>query len=89
MLSYFRGRPSASELTLKELTLKLAFLLSLLSGERCQTIKSLTLENMELSSTTCAFKITDKVKQTRVGTHVTPLVFLSYPEADKLCISTH
>lgn len=28
-------------------------------------------------------------KRTRVGTHVTPLVFLSYPEADKLCISTH
>lgn len=44
---------------------------------------------MELSSTKGVFKITDKVKQTRVGAHVTPLVFLSYPEDDKLCIITH
>ena len=89
VFSYFRGRPSASELKLKELTLKLAFLLSLLSGQRCQTIKYLTLENMELSSTKCVFKITDKIKQTRVGTLVPPSIFLPYATDDKLCIITH
>ena len=38
VFNYFRGRPSAPELSLKDLTLKLTFLLSLLSGQRCQTI---------------------------------------------------
>ena len=89
VFNYFRKRPSASDLNLKELTLKLTFLLSLLSGQRCQTIKSLTIDNMELSSNKCIFKVKDKVRQTRVGTHIAPLVFLSYPEDDKLCIVIH
>ena len=37
----FRGRPAAPELSLKELTLKLTFVLSFLSGQRYQTIKYL------------------------------------------------
>ena len=44
---------------------------------------------MELSTNKCIFNVTDKVKQTRVGTHIAPLVFLSYPGDDKLCIITH
>jgi len=76
VFNYFRKRPSASDLNLKELTLKLTFLLSLLSGQRCQAIKSLTIDNRELSSKKCIFKVTDKVKQTRVGTHRTPCLFV-------------
>lgn len=38
VLNYFRGGQVASELSLKDLSLKLNLLLSLLSGQRCQTI---------------------------------------------------
>ena len=44
---------------------------------------------MELSTDKCVFNVTDKMKQTRVGTHVAPLVFLSYSADEKLCILTH
>ena len=89
VFNYFRKRPSAPDLNLKELTLKLTFLLSLRSGQRCQTIKSLTIDNVKLSSNKCIFKVIDKVKQTRVRTHIAPLVFLSHPGDDKLCIVAH
>ena len=89
VFNYFRGRPSAPELSLKDLTLKLTFLLSLLSGQRCQTIKYLTTENMELTTDQCVFKIMDKVKQTRVGTHIQPVVFKAYPKDEKLCTIAH
>lgn len=64
VFNYFRGRSAAPELSLKVLTLKLTFLLSLLSGQRCQTIKYLNTDNMELTIDKCIFQITDKVKQT-------------------------
>ena len=67
VFNYFRGRPAAPELSLKELTLKLTFLLNLLSGQRCQTMKYLNTDNMELTTDKCIFHVTDKVKQTRIG----------------------
>ena len=49
VLNYFRKGVSVSALSLKELTLKLTILLTLLSGQRCQTVKFFSIENMELS----------------------------------------
>ena len=89
VFTHFRGQPLASQLSLKHLTVKLTLFLSLLSGHRSQTIKSLTIDNMELSTDKCVFTVTAKIKQTRVGTHVAPLVFLSYPSNKKLSILTH
>ena len=89
VFSYFRGRPAAQELSLKELTLKLTFLLNLLSGQRCQTIKYLNTDNMELTTDKCIFHITDKVKQTRIRTLIPPLSFVAYSKDKKLCIISH
>lgn len=77
-------------LSLKELTLKLSFLLTLLSARRCQTVKFSSIKNMEISNLKCTFVITEKViKQSRVGTHLKPVEFLAYPEDEKLCIIKH
>ena len=35
------------------------------------------------------FVITEKVKQSRVGTHLKPVEFLAYPEDEKLCVIKH
>ena len=56
VFNYFRERPAAPELSLKKLTLKLTFLLNLLSGQRCQTIKYLNTDNMELTTDKCICK---------------------------------
>ena len=89
IFNYFRGRPAAPELNLKERTLKLTFLLNLLSGQRCQTIKYLNTDNLEMTTDKYIFHITDKVKETRIGTHIPPLSFVAYPKDKKLCIISH
>ena len=89
MLNYFRSQPSASDLTLKDLSLKVTFLLGLLSGQRCQTIHLLRIDHVENSETKYIFPIYSKVKQTRPGKHIKPLEFIMYPKDEKLCVVTH
>ena len=49
-------------------------------------IHFISIKNMELSDCKCTFVITEKVKQSRVGTHLKPVEFLAYPEEEKLCV---
>jgi hypothetical protein len=88
-LDFFRKQPMPSALTLKDLTVKVTFLLSLLSGQRCQTIHLLTVDNMIHVADKCTFHVREKVKQTRVGAHVKPLEFLKYSLEPQLCAVTH
>ena len=61
VLNYLRTKPHVSEISLKELTLRLNFLLCILSGQRCQTIQLLRIDQMELADQRCTFSIMDKV----------------------------
>ena len=79
VLDYFRSQPSASDLTLKDLSLKVTFLLSLLSGQRCQKIHLLRIDHMEKSETKHVFLIY----------HIKPLEFIRYSSDEKLCVVTH
>ncbi len=74
---------------IKDLTLRLTFLLLILSGKRGQTIHLLSLDNMVLSETKCEFVITEKVKQTRVGHHIPPIVYEAFPHDPDLCVVNH
>ena len=84
-----RKQPSIAQLSLKDLTLRLTFLLLILSGKRGQTIHLLSLDNMVLSETKCEFVITEKVKQTRVGHHIPPVVYEAFPHDPDLCVVSH
>ena len=89
VLNYLREKPYGPQIGLKELTLRLNFLLCILSGQRCQTIHHLRIDHMEQTEDKCTFFIVDKVKQSRVGQHVKPLVFVAYPKETTLCVVTH
>lgn len=67
----------------------MTFLLALLSGQRCQTIHLLRIDHMIVEENQYIFHIRDKVKQTRVGTHIAPLVFQSYTIDQHLCPVLH
>ena len=88
VLNYFRSQPTACDLTLKYLSLKVTFLLGLLSRQRCQTIHLLRIDHMEKSETKYVFIIYSKVKQIRPGKHIKPLEFIMYPNDEKLCVVT-
>ena len=89
VFSYFRSQNSATELSLKELSIKVAFLLCLLSGQRCQTIVFLDIKEMDSLEDRYVFHIQEKLKQSQAGYHIKPLEFRKYPIDKKLCIFTH
>ena len=89
VLDFFRKQGLPSELSLKDLSAKVAFLLCLLSGQRCQTIKLLNIESMQVLEHEYVFFVDQKVKQTRVGFHIEPIRFLEYPSDKRLCVFTH
>ena len=89
VFNYFRNQKGATELSLMDLSLKVAFLLCLLSGQRCQTISFLDLKEMDLLEDRYVFCIKEKLKQSRAGYHIKPLEFMKYPAEENLCIYTH
>ncbi len=90
VFNYMRKQPSIARSSLKDLTLRLTFLLLILSGKRGQTIHLLSLlDNIVLSETKCEFVITEKVKQTRVGHHIPPIVYEAFPHDPDLCVVNH
>ena len=76
-----------SDLTLKELSLKLAMLLSLVSsGQRMQTIHLINLKGIKHVGEQMFFQIIQKIKQSKPGTHIYPLSFKTYLKDTKLCV---
>ena len=89
VFDYFRKQKTATELSLKELSVKVAFLLCLLSGQRCQTIVFLDIRDMDLLEDRYIFHVKEKLKQSRAGYHIKPLEFMKYSTDEKLCVFTH
>ena len=88
VFEYIRKKKSVQSLSLNELNHSPAFLLCL-SGQRCQTIYKLSLDNMSIADSKITFVISETLKHTRAGTHQRPLEFLAYPDDQNQCIVTH
>ena len=89
VFNLFRQQKNAIDLSLKYLSLKVAFLLCLLSGQRCQPITCLDLKHMDLFEDKYVFYIHEKLKQSRAGYHLKALECMTYPKEEKLCLVTH
>lgn len=89
VFNFIRNQPDVCNISFKELSYQLTFLLLILSGQRCQTIQLLAIDNLNVNDDQCIFYIGSNVKQTRPGTHVAPIVFNSYTHDKKLCIIQH
>ena len=89
VFNYFCKKQPPSQLSLKELSLKVTFLLSLLSGQRYQTISYLRADHMTRLQDKYVFPLIYKLKQSGFNHHLKPLEFLKYPPAEKLCIVSH
>ena len=61
-------------------------LLALITEQRCQTRVVLKLSEMVLSDDKCTFHVTNLLKQSRVGYHLTPMELLAFHENENLCI---
>lgn len=74
--------------SLKQITMKVAMLLCLLSGQRLQSVHLIDIRNIEFTENCVKIRIGDLVKQSRPGHHIEELIFNKYAN-NSLCIVTY
>ena len=87
VLNYLKST-STTECSLKDLTLKLVTLMSLLSAQRGQTIHYLSLEDMVASETSVTFVISKPLELSKPGSKPTVVEFVAYPDNPSICVVT-
>ena len=87
VLNYLKST-STTECSLKDLTLKLVTLMSLLSAQRGQTIHYLSLEAMVVSETSVTFVVSKLLKQSKLGSKPTVVEFVAYLDNPNICVVT-
>ena len=89
VITYIQKQANITLLTLKDLSHRVAFLLCLLSGQRCQTISKLSIDDVFIENLKITFVVTEILKHTSPGKHQQPLIFLACPNDKNLCIVSH
>ena len=89
VLDYLAKFGLPEKLSLKNLTLKVVMLMALLSGQRRQTLHTLSIDCMQISSDKCVFFINSLLKTSRPGKHLACLEFQAYAPDVSLCIVKH
>ena len=88
VLTYLRDLPPVQEISLKTLTLKLTMLCALVTGQRCQSLHLMNLEQLFMGPEFCKFVINDIVKQSAPGRTQPELVIPIFQVEPKLCVYT-
>ena len=76
-------------ISLKDLSLKLAMLFALSTSQRIQTLKVLSVKNMTLTDSHCVFLIDSVLKTTRPGKHLTNIRLDAFTDNKNLCPVEH
>ena len=74
------------EMDLKGLTMNLATLLCLLTGQRCQTIHKMDINFIQLEEHRCTITIREVLKHTKVGKHQAPSNFVRTRRTEKYAL---
>lgn len=88
VFTYLKSLHPPEKLTLKDLTMKTTMLVASLSGQRCQTIHALDVNNMVLTKDRCTFYIQELLKTSRPGKHFGKLELRAYHPDKCLCVVT-
>ena len=87
MLNHLKGYPDIKDMTLKQLTLKMT--MALITAQRTQTLKLLSIEGMHVKSGEYFFRINSLLKQTSASggrqRHLQPVIFRKYDHDKSLC----
>ena len=89
VLDYLAKLGPPEKLSLKNLTMKVVMLMALLSALRRQTLHTLSIDCMQISSDKCVFFINSLLKTSRPGKHLAWVEFLAYAPDVSLCIVKH
>lgn len=88
VLNYLKTLPNVNEINLRQLTYKLVMLCALITGQRCQSIHLMNLNNMEKKHSSYCFSIDSLVKQSAPGRSQPVLVIPKFAADESLCAVT-
>lgn len=77
VLDYFCSLESNENLSISDLSLKLACLLALVTGQRMQTLSKINIDNIEIDSERIEIKIPDRIK-TSIVNEIQPILRLPF-----------
>lgn len=86
VLQKLRSMYPLQDLTLRDLTLKLAMLMSLTLAARVQTLHLLVLHGMNITSDHISLQLGGNIKQCRPNFNIKWVKFQAYSKDDKLCV---
>ena len=88
VLKILRGLSSVKDLSLKNLSLKLVMLMSLITASRTQSLHLLTMEGLVKDRLGYTIQINGLVKQARPGFCTSAIQFKAFPPDRRLCVVT-
>ena len=86
MFVYLRSLFFVKDLSLLQLSKKLAMLLGLLSGQRKPGLHLLDVRNVTLRDDMLIIRYDDLLKQSRPGYHLDEISFAEYPDDKDSCV---
>lgn len=86
VLMKLRSMYPLTNLTLKEITLKLVMLMALTQAARTQTLHLLLLNGMEMSDSSITVPLGDNIKQCRPSFNIQSVTFTAYRTDARLCV---
>ena len=92
VLNHLKGYPHVKKTTLKQLTLKMTMLMALVTAQRTQTLKLLSIQDMHVKPGEYSFHIMSLLKQTSASggkqRRLQPVIFKKYEHDSSLCVFT-
>lgn len=85
VLEFLKNLPTNNSITLRLLSIKLATLLALTTGQRCQTLSVIDINNMDIDADCVKIRIGSVLKQTKPNKHLSEICIESYPEGP-ICV---
>jgi len=86
VLKYLKTLIPVNRLSLKHLTWKLVMLLSLLTGQRGQTLHLMDIRFIEITENYVRIQILELLKTSKPGKHLSPIYLEKYDSDESLCI---
>ena len=85
VIKYLKSLGDNEELSLQDLTMKRSMLLALVTGQRCQTIQALNIEQMVKNDEMWSFHINKLLKTSRPGKHFGTIEIKTFAEDKVIC----
>jgi len=86
VLEFLSTWPENEELSLQQLSYKLAILLMLITGHRIQTLSVIRTDNIGIQGSEIVIKITDRIKTSKPG-RKQPLLVIPFYSEKKICVA--